>query len=118
MRHQSIDKRAQPSSDLKSRRIHPEGMSTCWYALSSLGLLEARYRLRPDSRPTGFGTWRDTDVVARWQNGDVFQNNNVQSCSLTEFTNVPIPLKMRMMHSGLEKQKHNLCYWSWHFINV
>jgi hypothetical protein len=27
-------------------------------------------------------------------------------------------LKMRMMHSGLEKQKHNLCYWSWHFVNV
>ena len=26
--------------------------------------------------------------------------------------------KMRMMHSGLEKQKHNLCYWSWHFVNV
>ena len=25
-------------------------------------------------------------------------------------------LKMRMMHSGLEK--HNLCYWSWHFVNV
>jgi hypothetical protein len=23
-------------------------------------------------------------------------------------------LKMRMMHSGLEKQKRNLCYWSWH----
>src|SRR5450631_1715437 len=32
-----------------------------------------------------------------------FQNNNVQSCSLTEFTNVAIPLKMRMMHSGLEE---------------
>ena len=79
MRHQSIDKRAQPSSDLKSRRIHPEGMLTCWYALSSLGLLEARYRLRPDSRPTGFGTWRDTDVVARWQNGDVFSE---QQCPI------------------------------------
>ena len=36
------------------------------------GLLEARYRQRPDSRPTGFGTWCDRDVVARWQNGDVF----------------------------------------------
>jgi hypothetical protein len=36
------------------------------------GLLEARYRLRPDSRPTGFGTWRDPDVVARWQNGEIF----------------------------------------------
>jgi len=22
------------------------------------------------------------------------------------------------MHSGLEKQKHNLCYCSWHFVNV
>ena len=27
-------------------------------------------------------------------------------------------LKMRMMHSGLEKQKHNLCYCSWHSVNV
>jgi hypothetical protein len=27
-------------------------------------------------------------------------------------------LKMRMMHPGLEKQKHNLCYCSWHFVNV
>jgi hypothetical protein len=26
--------------------------------------------------------------------------------------------KMRMMHFRLEKQKHNLCYWSWHFVNV
>jgi tetratricopeptide (TPR) repeat protein len=43
------------------------------------GLLEARYRLRPDSRPTGFGTWRDTDVVARWQSGDVFSE---QQCPI------------------------------------
>jgi hypothetical protein len=43
------------------------------------GLREARYRLRPDSRPTGFGTWRDTDVVARWQNGDVFSE---QQCPI------------------------------------
>ena len=43
------------------------------------GLLEARYRLRPDSRPTGFGTSRDTDVVARWQNGDVFSE---QQCPI------------------------------------
>jgi hypothetical protein len=43
------------------------------------GLLEARYRQRPDSRPTGFGTWRDPDVVARWQNGDVFAE---QTCPI------------------------------------
>jgi hypothetical protein len=27
-------------------------------------------------------------------------------------------LKMRMMHSGLEKQKHNLCYCLWNLVNV
>jgi tetratricopeptide (TPR) repeat protein len=43
------------------------------------GLLEARLQLRPDSRPTGFGTWRDQDVVERWRTGDIFRE---QPCPL------------------------------------
>jgi tetratricopeptide (TPR) repeat protein len=43
------------------------------------GLLEARLRLRPDSRATGFGTWRDPDVVDRWRNGSIFRE---QPCPL------------------------------------
>lgn len=36
------------------------------------GLLEARLALRPDLRGTGYATWKDADAVARWQNGDIF----------------------------------------------
>jgi tetratricopeptide (TPR) repeat protein len=43
------------------------------------GLVEARRQLRPDSIATGFGTWRDPDVVDRWQNGRIFRD---QPCPL------------------------------------
>jgi hypothetical protein len=36
------------------------------------GLLEARLALRPDSRATGFATWKDADAIRRWDTGDIF----------------------------------------------
>ena len=36
------------------------------------GLIEARLKLRPDSRATGFGTWKDRDIIDRWRTGDIF----------------------------------------------
>jgi tetratricopeptide (TPR) repeat protein len=43
------------------------------------GLLEARMSLRPDSGATGFGTWKDADMVNRWNTGDIF---NEQRCPI------------------------------------
>jgi hypothetical protein len=37
------------------------------------GLLEARLKLRSDSLATGFGTWRDGDLVDRWHSGAIFE---------------------------------------------
>lgn len=36
------------------------------------GLIEARMRLRQDSLSTGFGTWKDADIVEGWTTGDIF----------------------------------------------
>ncbi len=37
------------------------------------GLLEARLKIRPDSRATGYGTWKDRDTLYKWETGEVFQ---------------------------------------------
>jgi hypothetical protein len=39
------------------------------------GLLEARLLERPAVGATGYATWRDSDMVRRWQTGDIFDEH-------------------------------------------
>jgi hypothetical protein len=38
------------------------------------GILEARRRLRPDIRDTGFTVWNQSYPVNRWASGDIFED--------------------------------------------